>query len=330
VEEVGPTGPQGVPQKVAGVTDPHSISYSIEGKKLAFTKATTRQNIWSYSLDAGPQSIRDGQPVTDDNAVIESHDISPDGEWIVYDSNLRGNMDIYKRRLSGGAAIPLTSSPGIDFGPTWSPDGAEVAFFGEAAGEYLVMVVSAEGGTPIQIARVGPLNAEPRWSPSGLEIGFWAMQAQQRDTWIVARDSIGGSWGQPVQLTAFGCLVSDWAPDGSGVLCVERDSTLTLVSRDGEVLWHYDPSTDGLLGCRYPSFSADGSTIYVPGRSVEGTEGLWALPSDGGEPRLVVAFDAAEMVGLLDVPVTNVRDSIYVTVREAETDIWVADVEVGR
>ena len=174
------------------------------------------------------------------------------------------------------------------------------------------------------------MSAEPRWSPSGLEIAFWAIQARQRDTWIVARDSIGGSWGQPTQLTDFDCLVSDWAPDGSGVLCGERDSTLTLVSRDGEVLWHYDPAADGLLGCQYPSFSADGSTIYSPGRSVEGTEGVWALPSEGGEPRLMVAFDAAEMVGLRAVSVTNARNSIYLTVREAETDIWVADVEVGR
>jgi Tol biopolymer transport system component len=269
--------------------------------------------------------------VTNDNALIEEHDISPDGEWIIHDSNLRGNMDIYKRPSSGGAAIPLTNSPGDEFSPNWSPDGTEITFFGEAAaGVYTVMVVSADGGTPIQISSGAPLNATPRWSPSGLEIAFWAQQGHQRDTWIVARDSVGGSWGEPTQLTDFGCRFTDWAPDGNGVLCSEPDSTLALVSGEGEVLWRYDPSTDGLLGCLFPSFSPDGSTIYAPGRSTEGTDGIWALSPEGGEPRLVVAFDAAEMVGLRYFSVTNTRDSLYLTVQEAETDIWVADVMVER
>jgi hypothetical protein len=113
-------------------------------------------------------------------------------------------------------------------------------------------------------------------------------------------------------------------------LCFEPDSTLALVSTEGEVNWRYDPATDGLLGCLFPSFSPDGTTIYAPGRSAEGTGGIWAFSPEGGEPRLVVAFDVAEMVGLRHFSVTNTRDSLYLTVQEAEADIWVADVEIER
>jgi Tol biopolymer transport system component len=102
VAELGPTGPRGEPRKVPGVTDAHWISYSIAGRKLAFAKATVRQNIWSYPTGLGLQSISDGRTVTSGNAAIESHDISPDGEWIVYDSDLRGNQDIYKMAVEGG------------------------------------------------------------------------------------------------------------------------------------------------------------------------------------------------------------------------------------
>jgi Tol biopolymer transport system component len=57
VVEVAQPGPRGEPRKVPGVTDPHSISYSIDGRTLAFSKATVRQNIWSYPIGPGAASI---------------------------------------------------------------------------------------------------------------------------------------------------------------------------------------------------------------------------------------------------------------------------------
>jgi serine/threonine-protein kinase len=325
VVEVGPTGPRGEPRKVPGVTDPHSISYSIEGRKLAFSKAAVRQNIWSYPIGSGPVSISDGHAVTSDNAVIEQHDISPDGEWIVYDSNLRGNSDIYKRPLEGGSPIPITDSPGGEFGPLWSPDGSEVAFTGDVAVGSAVMVVPADGGTPFSLARGPELPTDPSWSPSGLEIAF--RSNRPLEALIVSREAIGGSWGKAAQLTDIGCLPEDWAPDGSGVLC-RAGEEIVLVSREGEVLWRHDLSTAGLRGLRRPKFSWDGSTIYVYGTHEDGSEGIWAISPQGGEVDLAVAFDDAEIGGLRFISAGP--DRLYVTVGETESDIWVMDVEVGR
>ncbi len=47
--------------------------------------------------------------MTTGTQVIELHDVSPDGRWIVYSGNLRGRMDLYKMALSGGQPVPLTS-----------------------------------------------------------------------------------------------------------------------------------------------------------------------------------------------------------------------------
>jgi Tol biopolymer transport system component len=328
VVEVTPTGPRGEPRKVPGVIDPHTISYSIEGRKLAFAKATVRQNIRSYPVGSGLVSVADGRPVTSENAVIESHEVSPDGEWIAYASNLRGNMDIYKRRLEGGTPIQVTDSPTDEGGPCWSPDASEIAFFGDVGGtEAAVMVVPADGGTPIQLAN-GQIDFHPVWSPSGLDIVFRSDRAGREEAWIVSREAVGEPWGEATRLADTRCVPSDWAPDGSGVLC-ESGMEEVLVSPEGEVLWRYDLATAGLrISPGRPKFSYDGSTIYIHGIHEDGVTGIWAIPRQGGEPRLVVVFDDAELAGQQYFSVGS--DHLYVTVAEHESDIWVMDVEVER
>jgi len=328
VVEVGPMGPHGDARKVPGVTDAHSISYSIAGAKLAFAKTTVHQNIWSYPIRPDPVSITDGHPVTNDNAVIEQHDVSPDGNWIAYDSDLRGNLDIYKRPLEGGSPMPITDSPLGEGGPQWSPDGTEIAFHsGVESGGTAVMVIAADGGTPIQLASSPGWDYNPRWSPSGLDVAFHSDRTGRSEVWIVSREAIGGSWSGANQLTNFGCYLFDWAPDGSGLLC-RAGEEMVLVSRGGEVLWRYEPSTAGLVGFAYPKFSWDGSTILTYGAHEDGSIGIWAIPRQGGEPNLMVAYDDAEIAALRSLSVGP--DHLYITVGEHESDIWVMDVEVGR
>jgi serine/threonine protein kinase len=327
VVEVGATGLRSEPRKVPGVTDAHSISYSIAGRRLAFSKATVRQNIWSYGIGSGPLSNSDGEPLTNDNAIIESHDVSPDGEWIVFDSNLRGNQDIYTLHLGGGSPTPVTNSPMDDWIPRWSPDGTEIAFIRDAgAGDWRVMVLPADGGTPVQVAS-GLATWSPEWSPSGLEIAFQQGPPERRVTWIASREAIGGSWSEPSQVTDHQCQPTDWAPDGSGVLC-HAGGEMILVSRDGEVLWRYDLSAVGLRFSTQSRFAWDGSTIYVGAVHEGGARGLWSVSPHGGEPKLVVAYADVDVIGGFRFSVGPER--LYATVLEVESDVWVMDVEVVR
>ena len=58
--------------------------------------------------DGGELHIEDGLPA----AVLEEHDVSPDGRWLVFDSDRRGNMDLYRMPVGGGDAD--RQSLGID------------------------------------------------------------------------------------------------------------------------------------------------------------------------------------------------------------------------
>ena len=101
-----------------------------------------------------------------------------------------------------------------------------------------------------------------------------------------------------------------------------------MVSLEGEVLWRYDLGNAGLRRIRRPRLSWDGSTIYFRGTHEDASEGIWAMPAQGGEPNLVVVNDDAVVFGRLNLSVDP--NHLYITVAEHESDIWVMDVEVER
>ncbi len=331
VVEVGPRGARGVPRIIPGVADPHDISYSIATRQLAWSKFTLRQNIWSYPLGrATPVSIRDGVRVTTGNEVSEVADVSPDGRWLAYDSNLRGNMDLYKMPLSGGEAVPLTTAPWGEFNPRWSPDGSEILFYADVRGssglETSLMLVPAGGAKPVALTNARGANNFGFWSPDGLHIAFTSNRTGKSEVWLLSRDSLAGSWRKEVQLTDSGGYPMDWAPDGSGVLCA-RDYRLWSLSPQKRVLWSRDIRTSiHLVDYNWMRYSRDGRTIYTVGRHRDGRRGIWAIPTSGGEARLVVAANepaAVFYIGALSVG----RDRLYTAVSEFESDIWVAKLK---
>jgi len=318
--EIGPRRVRGEPRIVARLTDPHTMSYSAATRRLAYAKFTPRGNIWMYPLGRGtPLSVRDGRQVTAGNQVIQSMDLSPDGHWIAYDMELGGHPQLYTMPASGGQATLRTSGPEGGTGPRWSPDGREMVF----SRSDRIMVMSVAGGAPTPVASDSLGGWYPSWSPDGRHIAFQSARSGQVMIWLASRDSAGGPWHEPVQLSDSSCFVPDWAPDGTRLACRGGSGGLRFVAaRTGHTVTGDQLTANHLRPLGTPHYARDGKTIYYAATDQADRRGIWALPVAGGRARLVVAFDdpaLAWLGGLLVGP-----DRLYLTVGEHQSDIWVA------
>lgn len=139
---------------------------------------------------------------------VDNPQISPDGEWIVYQ---RRSMDIMKdRRQSrlwlidkdGNNHIKLTNREVNESSAKWSPDGKRIAF-----------VSSTENGAEIflywleknKIARLTQLDRSPRgisWSPDGSQLVFSKLVPQKRPSLVSGpAKPKGAEWAAPAKVT---------------------------------------------------------------------------------------------------------------------------------
>jgi Tol biopolymer transport system component len=343
VAEVGRPGSLGKPRVLPHISDPRTVSYSAATGRVAFSRLTTDRIIRSYPAHpAAPVSIGDGVAVVTGNRLVWGHDLSPDGRWITYDDDFRGQGDIYKAPLAGGPAIRMTDTPTSEIQPMWSPDGSEISFEAPGAGgtthQYQLWTIPADGGTATQITSSPPGGGShiyAVWLPGGRYLVFGHVATgggyYPDGTWVMEREGPGRPWGEPRRIV-----------EGTGVPYASLDDTtfvlghpyppygpIDYVTVNGTVLGSRDVRTTSKVrtwgmnaGTRA---SPDTRTIYSKGRDEDGTHGLWAIDDRGrGEPRLVVVFDRPEMEAYWT---SFGSDRVYFSVGTTESDVWVATLK---
>jgi tricorn protease len=78
--------------------------------------------------------------------------------------------DLWWVPRTGGDAVRLTSSPGIESEPIFSPDGSTIAFTGQYDGNTDIYTVSADGGIPKRITYHPEPDRALGWTPDGKSI----------------------------------------------------------------------------------------------------------------------------------------------------------------
>jgi serine/threonine protein kinase/Tol biopolymer transport system component len=118
--------------------------------------------------------------LTDDPGQEWFPDISPDGNFIIYSKWIRGNGDIFLKRIGGNKVINLTEgSTEDDYQGAFSPDGNLIAFRSDRdqGGIYIM------GATGESVRRLSDFGFNPAWSPDGKKI-------------VVATEKIGHPYGR--------------------------------------------------------------------------------------------------------------------------------------
>jgi len=97
-----------------------------DGNSILFSRTQVEAGIpWLLLLnyeDRGSEETRIPRIGEGDLGPVAMPDVSPDGDWISYESWPDGrNHDIYLTTIDGLEIIRLTTDPGFDFDPTWRP-----------------------------------------------------------------------------------------------------------------------------------------------------------------------------------------------------------------
>jgi len=321
--------PKGEPTRLTTGLGAISVSLSADARRLSYAVYSAQANLWSVPVtSSGSVTAKNATQVTSSNQVIESAQASRDGHWLLYDSDLRGNADIYRVPTAGGQSEQLTNDPVDEFAPDLSPDGRAVAYHTFRHGTRDIEVKPLDGG-PVESVFGGPgQESFPVWSPDGSAILFFD-QAPPYPVLIVRRGA-GGRWLAPEQLTAPGAF-PDWSPDGREIAYASdphfaQPQLLVIPVAGGAPRRVFDPGPAGPWAEK-PLWSPDGRTLYFKSHDAEQRTSFWAVSAAGGQPRLLARLDDPNWQSIRPFFATDGR-RLYFPVEKRESDIYVAEVTV--
>ena len=302
----------------------HTFSLSADGRRLAYAAYISTSNVWALA-PAGRRvaSAADAIRITQGNQTIENVNLSRDGQWLYYDSDLAGNMDLYRLRLATGVSERLNTDPADDFAPWPSPDGREVAFHSWRSGKSRDIYVMPLDGGPVQRVTDTPLQeALVSWSPDGNALAFCEFTARG-GLWIARRTN--GVWGQPVRRLDHG-FWPVWSPDGRSIVVstgIVRGSVLVVPVGPGPERVVVDAA--GGIEADKAFWIDGGATLIFRGRDASGGRSIFTVPAAGGVPRQIAVVDNG--VGAVRGGWAYSPGRMYFGLQEQQSDISVIEVE---
>ena len=110
------------------------------------TRHENQSDLMLFSLDGEPAL----EPLLDSEFNELRASVSPDGEWIAYESDRSGRYEVYVERFPDLGDRQLVSTEG-GWQPRWSPDGAELMLHVRIAARDSLIVLPVTPGTALGI-----------------------------------------------------------------------------------------------------------------------------------------------------------------------------------
>jgi Tol biopolymer transport system component len=212
---IGDPEPVNVPSTYAT-----SISFSRDGRRLAYSSCQRSSNLYWIEFDHGRESVtRESHAVTKGIKETLYPSISRDGAWIAF--TLQGlHEDLAVVRPDGSEMRRITEDAARDREPRWSPDGGEIAFMSTRSGRFEIWTIRPDGSALRQVTEESPRGGVfyPAWSPDGRRLSYnlpdeMGYIVETRKAWreqqpeLARVDLPGQSW----------LWVNDWSHDGTKI-----------------------------------------------------------------------------------------------------------------
>jgi len=200
-------------------------------------------------------------------------------------------------------------------------------FYSPRFGTRDVFLTNTDGTGETRLTGDPGEEYHPKFSPDGLQVVFAMDRGGRVDLFVVPRDSLGGAWSAPIQVTHGGLdFLGWWSPDGQQLVYGSAGG-VGVRSPDGVERLVVDLKRQGRSRLAYPTWSPDGRSIWFGARTPGGEGGIYEVAATGGKERMIVrADDPSRQIAAASFTVR--RGRIYLCMTETESDVYVA--ELGR
>jgi TolB protein len=273
--------------------DDYTSAPAPDGKALLVIATRSVNGLHLEQLRLQPLDGSAPVPLNAPRARARNASWSPDGKWLVAESDAQSFSDLVRIEPKAGAAEQrLTEVKEGCFEPDVSPDGKEIAFVSSREGDPEIYVMPVGSAEVRRITAFHEEDREPRWSPDGKWLSF-VSNREGRDRYFLVRPD--GTQLRALSGTSTKLEERElaWSPDSQKVAFVERlpDAKSRIWRADvatGELV----ALTDGKARDDGPVWSPDGKyLVFVAERG--GDTDLWLMRADGtGQTRLTTAKGA--------------------------------------
>ncbi|HEX2094789.1 MAG TPA: hypothetical protein VHG28_20460 [Longimicrobiaceae bacterium] len=152
---------------------------------------------------------------------------SPDGRWLVFESDRASFRDLYRIGRDGGGLRRLTDNREGNFEPAVSPDGGWIAFASSRDGNAELYLMRADGSGQRRLTAFHRDDWGAQWSPDGGTLLFLSNREGADRIFLMRPDGTGlRKLGEAADTGAARADVQEadpaWSPDGGGIAYTVR------------------------------------------------------------------------------------------------------------
>jgi TolB protein len=261
-------------------------AWSPDGSRIVFesTRDGPDADIFVMNADGSGVVQLTRNDVSDSTPVF-----TPDGRFIVWASELDGNLDVYRMTADGSNPVNLTRHPGADGHPRLSPDGRRIYFNSNRSSDpatfargtmdrehnHEIYTMALDGGDVRRVTDLPDWDTYPAPSPDGTQL-LWRRVAPTggksesgRNSEVFWMNLATGEIRNVTRHQAYDGWPA-WSPDGrrfafaSNRANVEFEAfDIYVANADGSdpVRVTFGDGVDGTGSWTKPGFSADGKRI---------------------------------------------------------------------
>jgi Tol biopolymer transport system component len=246
------------------------LSLAADGRRIAYATRDGRSNLERIPFHREAGTIAGpAQPVTQGSTrMVRSGDVSPDGEWIVYDTS-NPQEDLFVVRTDGSGVRQITNDAFKDRVPRWSPLGDRILFYSDRTSKsYEAWTIRPDGSGMQKVSAAhGETMFDPIWAPDGRRI-LYSLTSRSSEIVDVTRPAEGQT---PSRLPAMPddriFLPTSWSPDGKRLI-----GTILGDKKEEEIaLFSFDTGAYQVLPVsgNSPVWVDDGRAIFLLDGSLE-------------------------------------------------------------